>query len=373
MLPEKTRVYAVDLARGLAVLFMIWIHVLVTNSNSEVQHSIFGMAIGVLGGPLAAPVFMALMGISFYYSRNTDFYTGFIRGLKVILLGYVLNLCRGVLPIFLARLFVPSRAESIPEAVANYGDAFFELDILQFAGLALMVMALIRKLGINKYFLLFFALVISFLSPMLWGLKTSIPVVDHVLDFFWGDKPSAETCIGNLVSFPFFPWFVFVLVGMFVGETMTRSGNLPRTWKIIGMVGFLVLIMSSLVVVPNYEYHLNDYYHPRPGFVIFVIGIILVWLYLCHSATSIIKPNGVFDILFDWSKHVNRIYMIQWVLIMWAADFILGFNQNSFFLTGVTMIIMTVASHFINVLYLRLKKARSLAGARGLEAPVAAH
>ncbi len=73
MSQDKTRLRAIDLARGLAVFFMILVHVLITYSAPDVEHSLFGEIVGFQGGPPAAPVFMALMGISFYYSKHTGF------------------------------------------------------------------------------------------------------------------------------------------------------------------------------------------------------------------------------------------------------------------------------------------------------------
>ncbi len=168
---QQERVYAVDLARGLAVGFMIWVHVLLTYSTPEVVNSIFGIIIGFLGSPPAAPVFMTLMGLSFYYSRNKDLKSGIRRGLQIILFGYLLNFFRGVLPVYMTGLLSPSKAAGIPAAVADYTDAFLELDILQFAGLAFIVMSLIRYCKVNKYVLLFLALVIAVISPYMWAFR----------------------------------------------------------------------------------------------------------------------------------------------------------------------------------------------------------
>ena len=261
------RVYAVDLARGLAVFFMILVHVLITNGNSEVEHSLFGEIIDRLGETPAAPVFMATMGISFYYSRNTELMAGIKRGLYIILLGYVLNFFRGVLPVFLIKLLAPSMAAGIPEAVANYYDVFMELDILHFAGLSLIVMAVFRELKVNKYFFLLLAGVVAIVSPILWGIHVNTPVLDHLLDYLWGDKPSPVECIGNLVSFPFFPWFFFVLIGMFLGQTLVTSADPNKTFKFAGIIGSLILIVSSIIIDGNFGYQMNDYYHSRPGFV----------------------------------------------------------------------------------------------------------
>ena len=361
---SQERVFAVDLARGLAVVFMIWVHVLITYSTPEVQHSLFGAVIGFLGSPPAAPVFMTLMGLSFYYSRNNDMISTIKRGFYIIALGYVLNFLRGVLPVFMVKQLAPSAAAGIPAAVADYSAAFLELDILHFAGLALIVMAVLRELRVNKYIFLVLAAIVAVLSPLFWGLATQIPVVDHFLDFLWGNKPSIEPCIGNFVSFPFFPWFAFPLVGMFLGDTLIKSSNIRLSFQYIGISGFVILCVSAIFIASNFSYHINDYYHSRPGFVLFVVGIVLTWLYICQFIVENVKMNWVFAVLFDWSKNTNSIYIIQWVLIMAGADAVMGFYKCSHLMTVVVMIFMMTASHLTNRLYLRYK-AQGIHGLSG--------
>ena len=186
-------------------------------------------------------------------------------------------------------------------------------------------------------------------------MKANIPVLDHLLDYLWGDKPSAEACIGNFVSFPFFPWFSFVLVGMFLGDTLTKSPDLHKTFNKIGIVGLLILIASVPFMLSNSAYHMGDYYHCRPGGVVCIVGIVLAWLYLCNVAIEKIEANRVFAILFHWSRTVNILYIVQWVLVMWVADAILGFNKCSYSMTVAAMLGITVASHFINELYLKCR------------------
>ena len=335
------------------MLFMILVHTLVTYSNHEVMHSGFGWLVGFLGSPPAAPVFMTLMGLSFYYSRNTDLKTGITRGIKIILLGYALNFLRGVLPIFLVQTAAPSIAAGIPAPITNYTDAFVELDILQFAGLALIVMALLREFKVNKYALLAGAIAVAWLSPLLWGKTVHNPVAGHFIDYLWGDKPSTEECIGNLISFPFFPWFSFVLLGMFLGDTLTKSADPKKTFRQMGLAGLILSVPALIYILPHFMYQLGDYYHSRPLMVLFHAGFVLVWMYLCQLAVELLPMNRVFELFFAWSRNVNRIYIIQWVLIMWGADMLLGFNKASYGMTLVIMALMVLGSHYLNEWYLR--------------------
>jgi uncharacterized membrane protein len=102
---QNNRLLSIDLARGLAVFFMIAVHTLEVFANQEVKNSVFGQIISFLGGPPAAPVFMTLMGFSFIYSSKSALKPKLLRGFKIFLSGYVLNIFRGVIPFILATYY----------------------------------------------------------------------------------------------------------------------------------------------------------------------------------------------------------------------------------------------------------------------------
>jgi hypothetical protein len=180
-------------------------------------------------------------------------------------------------------------------------------------------------------------------------------VLDHFLDYLWGDKPSSEKCIGNLVSFPFLPWFTFPLVGMFLGDTLIMSTDIRRTFKKVGIAGCVLLIVSLAFLIHNPAYHVNDYYHGRPAFVAFTVGIVLAWLGICHFIVNHIRMNALFSVLYGWSRNVTSFYIIQWILIMVGADAVFGFYKSSYLTTISVMIAITIASHYATKLYLWIK------------------
>jgi uncharacterized membrane protein len=351
MIDKRKRVHAIDIARGFAIVFMIFVNVLETYATPEVLHSTFGRIIEFFGSPATAPVFMAAMGVSFYYSRNTDLQSGIHRGIKIILLGYFLNIVRSVIPVIFVKTSVPAQYASLSPAITNLRDGLADLDILQFAGLSLIVMAFIRRLKINKYVLLLTAVVIAIVSPELWGLKSGNASVDFFLDYLWGDTPSPEPSIGNLVAFPFFPWFTFVLAGMFLGDTLTKSNDPTHILKVSGLIGGAIAVVSLIFMQVNLNYYINDYAHSRPWNVVFIVGFIMFWFYLCNVFYERIKTSGVVSILIYWSRNVNSIYMIHWILIMPSAIVFLNFNQYSVATTCIIMVSTTILTHFLNVLY----------------------
>jgi uncharacterized membrane protein len=346
---QNNRLLSIDLARGLAVFFMIAVHTLEVFASPEVKKSLFGQVIEFFGGAPAAPVFMTLMGFSFIYSKKSALKPKLLRGFKIFLSGYILNVLRGVIPFKLAYYLKMDIANTFPLEKLNAYTIFSTVDILQFAGVALMIMALIQEFKINKYIILFSAFLISMLSPFLWGLKLNILVIDQILELFWGDQPIKFSFIENKISFPVFPWLAFPLMGMFLGEIMKNSTNQNMTFKYFGISGILLLLISVVISYTNIDYHFNDYYHSRQGGMLFMCGFVIFWLYLNKLIIDKVHKNNLFELLFKWSNGVTNIYFTQWIIIIWSIAFF-GINKSSY-LTVISLIFaFTLISHFINEL-----------------------
>jgi uncharacterized membrane protein len=344
---QNNRLLSIDLARGLAVFFMIAVHTLEVFASEEVKNSVFGQIIEFFGGPPAAPVFMTLMGFSFIYSRKSELKPRLLRGFKIFLSGYILNIIRGVLPFTLSTYLKMDIIETFPLEKLNGYTILTIVDILQFAGIALMIMALIQEFKINKYVILFSAFLISMLSPFLWGLNLNIPVIDQILELFWGDQPIEYRFIANKIAFPVFPWLSFPLLGMFLGDTMKNSKDQSTTFKYFGIIGILVLVIGVAISYSNVDYHFNDYYHSRQGGMIFMCGFVVFWLYINKIILDKVPQNKFFDLLFKWSNGVTNIYFAQWIIIIWSIAFF-GINQSSYVTIILLILTFTFISHFIN-------------------------
>jgi hypothetical protein len=233
------------------------------------------------------------------------------------------------------------------------------VDILQFAGIALIIMALIQEFKINKYVVLFSAFLISMLSPFLWGLKLNIQVIDQILELFWGDLPIGFSFIENKIAFPIFPWLSFPLLGMFLGDTMKSTKDQNRTFKHFGMGGILVILIGVAISYNNAEYHFNDYYHSRQGAMLFMCGFVVFWIYINKLIIDKVPKNKLFELLFKWSNGVTNIYFAQWIIIIWSIA-LFGINQSSFVTIILLILTFTLISHFINEFIICLRKKNNL-------------
>jgi hypothetical protein len=238
-------------------------------------------------------------------------------------------------------------AKKFPLEKLNVYTILTIVDILQFAGIALMIMALIQEFKINKYIILFSAFLISMLSPFLWRFTLNLPVIDQIFELLWGDQPIGFSFIDNKIAFPIFPWLSFPLLGMFLGDTMKNTNDQNRAFKHFGIGGIVVLFIGIAISFNNAEYHFNDYYHSRQGAMLFMCGFVVFWIYITKIAIDKLPANKLFDLLFKWSKGVTNIYFAQWIIIIWSIAFF-GINQSSYSTIILLILTFTFVSHFIN-------------------------
>lgn len=101
---DKGRQIEIDIAKFFAILFMILNHCLMVSESFEKSISIpIDKVIGhLLGCPFSTPVFMFSMGMGIIYSRNSNPRKMVKRGIKLILLGILVNVGEFLLPHYLS-------------------------------------------------------------------------------------------------------------------------------------------------------------------------------------------------------------------------------------------------------------------------------
>ncbi len=355
--PSKAkRIRSFDLARGLAILFMIFQHCVLMYGTEEMSEEIPGATLYILGTAPAAPVFMFLMGVFFVYPGSKSLEENLLRGVKLLILGYILNILRFVLP----TLVLLGAGLTSSEDLGSEGpqELFLVLDILQFAGLAYIIMALLRHKAKDdtKVYLAVAALVMV-VSPLLWGTGTDHPLFGQLLRPLWGEDSGA--------FFTLFPWLLFPLLGMVFGirlntgegiQELSRKGLKPG---LVAMV--LGGVLSIIALGTSVEYQAVGEY-PLAGVTLslFLVGFVLVWLWLCEMVVDRV-PGRIFDILLFWSRSITTIYFIQWTLIGWGI-FLLGSEEQGLGVVLVSIVIVTGLSHVIAERYLEFKRSDRFPG-----------
>lgn len=326
-----------DFARGTAVFFMIIVHVLMIYSSYNVQDSLFGLTVDFLGGPPAAPVFMFSMGVFYMLSsKSSALKSGILRGLKLLLLGTLLSYLRS--DIF---IFFDSSAQS-EFLSTNKLMSIWEVDILQFAGWAYILMSLIRHCFKKPFWWLIIAISIMISSPILWGISSDIKAVSWIFNFLWGTADE--------VYFPIFGWLFYPLIGMVFGIYVKAFSDIESLFQSLLKPGLFLLLIGSIITATNFDFHIGDYYRSGPGSMVWILGFVFVWLWVSHKTTGKIPQNRLLNILTFWGKNTTVIYIVHWLLISWGT-ILFGYEEKGYFMTIVLMVLMVVVSHLLSNTY----------------------
>lgn len=306
----KERIQYLDIARGFAILFMFTQHCMLVHEYGagDSEHWL-SVVFTLLGTAPAAPVFMIIMG-AFLMESRASWRENILRGIKLFGLGLLLNLFR--LPMLL-----PEGSVS-PEYLRTliFNILIFN-DILQLAGLSFILGALLKRFMGNAVFPPVLITVILVVSPLLWGLFPENPV------FFmlWGIRES--------INFPFFPWVVYPLTGMYLGRFLLRGEEMVDLYlNRLALAGAGLLIISGFLVVFDI-FPLGDYSRSGLGIHLLILGVVFIWLKICRFMEKYGGPDSrIIHHLSFLSRNITLIYFLQWILFSWST-LIFGFNNQN--------------------------------------------
>jgi|SRR5215212_279324 len=317
-LPAPERVRAFDLARGLAVVFMIGVHVLWHWGAPETWTTPIGQVISLLGGPTAAPVFMFLMGASLAFSSRTSFGSLVVRGLWLVWLGYLLNVLRGVLPAYLGLTAGVVTQEQIAPFTLPW--LATTVDVHHMAGLSLIAIAALGVAARPGWLWIALAAAVVLAGPFLRGVQLGTPLLDAPLTPVLGGAPN--------VYYAVVPWIAFPLLGGVFGAVVARSVARPRVFRWGALVGLALCVAGvGLFAVAPPTFDVDTYWRMPPPFFVAIVGLVLVWLWACDFVVRHVRANRVFAFLYGWSGNIIAIYFTHWLVVGWGVG-VFGFRSQ---------------------------------------------
>ena len=287
--------------KGIAVVMMIQVHIMELFAIPAVFESIIGKASLFLGGPFAAPVFLAVMGY-FLAASNRSLTSLAGRGLKLILLGLALNIGLNL------HLLIKIYSGAIDDDPLKY---IFGADILFVAGISIILIASFRKISrddLVPYLLLMLALPIF--SSLLPESPREGNLYTYLGSFLW-----LKT---DWSYFPFLPWFSYALLG-YIFHRMEKTEHPWLIWirahrTFVFNVLMILLIVSSFYPVRVIT-DLPEYYHHGIYPFLWIAGFI-GWLMLVLDRVLKEWPDGRVVRYLCWlGKNVTAVYVIQWLII----------------------------------------------------------
>jgi uncharacterized membrane protein len=313
----RDRIRAFDLARGLAVVFMVSVHVLWHWGDPATWQTPIGAVISILGGPTAAPTFMFLMGASLAFSKRSSFAWLAARGTWLVFLGYLLNLLRGAIPATLGLATGVVTADQI----APFTPWFLAttVDIHQMAGLSLISIALLRARSAPGWVWLALGGAIVLTSPWLRTVELGTPVLDAPLTPVLG---SADN-----VYYAIVPWLWYPLAGGVFGAILARAADRTRVIRVAGVLGLgLGVAGLGLLVVQQPAFDVTTYWREPVSYIVGITGIVLVWLAVCDVVCRRAWLDRRLGVIYGWSRRVIPMYFTHWVIVGWGVG-VVGFRD----------------------------------------------
>jgi len=288
-----------DVLKGVAVLLMIQVHLMELFARQDIYNSLAGKISLFLGGPPAAPVFMAVMGY-FIAKQGADVMKNIYRGIRLIVYGFLLNI--GLNLHLLYHIFTG-------EPDLNPLTYIFGVDILFLAGLSLILIALLRSLIHDSLVawlavLLAVALSATFIPAGMAQNQWS----DYVFAYLYLDVPWSY--------FPLLPWlvyplagFCFFLFGRKYLNNVTDRQLLMATMA--GLIPFIVFFRNGFSITAD----LPAYYHHDFIYFLWALLFLGLWTMLFRQLTRWIPSGPVTGFLRWTGRNVTAFYVFQWLLI----------------------------------------------------------
>ena len=330
----------IDLAKAISIVLMIWSHVydeLSTGFESSAGYFNSYWWSAAFG----AVTFMLCMGIGMLYTRSNTPKGYAHRGVSLLLTGLLLEFCRDVVP-GMSHYWITGEETSLSWQICCLG-----VDILQFAGLAFLLMALLRRLRLSYGVIFGISVLMSAAAWPLEGVQTGCYAFDQFLGYFWGTDTESY--------FPLLSWFIVVAAGCLFGK-MYRHLQDKRTFHRICLTIGLVVTAAYLCINIFTDQSIFLMFSDERWFAHRMLPDALVCLFCNVGLISLmyyiglIIPAKTAPVITYPAKHINKYYCVSWVLIM-IAYFYANPEFDSDLPTILGWIICTALSTGIIVLY----------------------
>jgi uncharacterized membrane protein len=344
---DRERVRAFDLAAGLAVFFMILVHILWHWGAEPTWTTPIGQAISFAAGPTAAPVFVFLMGASLGAASRSGFRSLAARGLWLVFLGYVLNLLRGVIPASLGLASGVITAEQVwPYTLWWLGTT---VDLHHMVGISLVAIAALRMKAEPGWIWLGLAGALVLVAPWLRTVAIGNSILDAPLTPFIGSAPN--------VYYAVVPWLAYPLAGAVFGSLIARAAEPTLVFRRAAMIGVALIVVGiGLILVQRPGFDVYTYWRQPASFAVAIFGIILVWLAACDLVTRRPAIDRRLGIVYGWSRRVIAMYFSHWIIVGWGVGLV-GFRALDLGQVLVAMAAAVVATSYLSRYAVKLESS----------------
>lgn len=314
------RQFEFDMAKAMILLCLPFIHLVIQLcSDASLEGGLPYLFDTIIGGPLAAPVFMFAMGFGMNYARIRKPRHYVMHAVGIGIAGIILNVFRFLIPMLIG-YFATKNYDYYLEPLPG---RMLTSDIFQFAFFALIIIAIFVKFNVSKKVMLligFISLLIGNIPVLIGQPANDIDTGNYVLNMLLGYFIPTEDHTRTIFSdFPVFSWLIIPICGYVFGSQLLKVKNKDKFYAIFTPICLVASIIYFYFGI-KYEHGMfgegqNCYYHIRieDALICIVAAIAVLGVYHFLGKILPMKFKGWIETL---SKVLTPYYCVHWVLVI---------------------------------------------------------
>lgn len=289
-----------DLLKGFAVFLIIPVHILEKFIDYPGRESLFGKILLVLGGPVAVPVFMMVMGYFVALSKKS-LQQNVMRGAFLFLAGILLNI--GLNFHLLLRIMLEGWKYDPFQFI-------FSIDIFSLAGISIIILSVIKSLGRVQQLIALMLLIFVGSTAAYFNEILMVTDRNYFFPFIGGEY--------SWSYFPLFPWLTYPLTGFLFQKTESQFVEFIQKQRAVS-IAILVFTFILVILFSRFGFettiNLSKYYHHTFPFFLWTLGVDVLWVLLLWFVVHKFREFPVIAFLRWLGKNITVFYIIQWLII----------------------------------------------------------
>lgn len=358
---NRGRQLDIDIAKAEMVLMLPFIHCIIECTSDE------GLCSGIpyffdtiIGGPFSAPMYLFAMGVCFVYTRKNNPEQWLWRGIKLIGVFYLSNTCRFLIPYLIGYKISGDREHFLDPLFYRW----LGNDVLLFAGMAIIAMAIFKYLNLSDRAIFGIAAVMTISATLIGDVDTHSMFGNIFLGYIVGTDDASGYVISD---FPILTWLIFPVTGYIFGKVHIRIKDKGLFYRIISPAALLVPLIYFPIGI-HFGWGMfgegqNCYYHMMIWDVavcMFLnIGMLGLW-----NLMSRYFSNSTKAFFFEVSNNITAIYCIHWVFVRAITNVILYIKNGTQILPLWETMLLSLAILIVSIAiahYYKILKAGFLA------------
>jgi len=259
------------------------------------------------------------MGIGMVYTEKRSPAELAKKGLIIEAIAFALNICRYTVP-YLIGYAVTGDHEKFMGMILY---RTFCCDMLEFSGLAILLVALFRRFNLDSEIMFLAACVMSFAANFFNGFDAGSPVLNVVLGHIIGTEDAAGKVFSD---FPILNWFIVPAAGYVFGLYLIRVKDKKRFYTLLSPAACVIAVIYFATGIASergmFGEGQNCYYHITTADAAAAM-MAAIGLFGVYYALEKYIPKPLHDLIYTMSKGVTVIYCVQWVLVVYTTNVIL--------------------------------------------------